>query len=68
MRVGGNYEGEVWGRLDSYARSTLYTFSIYGSPSEAGVIVKLAVFRDLSGDNTSSTYTWLSTTLFNNLA
>ena len=31
-------------------------FSIYGSPSEAGVIVKLAVFRDLSGDNVSSTY------------
>ena len=51
----------------SYARSSLvprplrsrYTFSIYGSPSEAGVIVKLAVFRDLSGDNASST--WLST-------
>ena len=47
MREG--YEGGVWVEtIDSYARpSVLNASSIYGLPSEACVIIELAVFRGL---------------------
>ena len=55
MREG--YEGGVWGCTDSYARPSVpNASSIYGSPSEACVIIEFIVFRGLSGDDASSTY------------
>ena len=54
MRAGSVDKLEI---VDSYACSSVpNASSIYGSHSEACVIIKLALFRSLSGDDTSSTY------------
>ena len=48
IRMHESYEGGVRGRMESY-----YIKCSYGSSSEACVIIELAIFRGLSGDDAS---------------